>query len=134
MRKKINVRAYERRLRVIKRKLKKLNVRLDDPEECLDILERIVEKGRPVIRNLMWDTVDKYFHFLIQNMHFSDRKRYYRLMREYDRIDKEAETLNDSLLLEVRKSRDFQEISDIAYVKTVRVDTHSLKLAARGRY
>lgn len=129
--KKTCVRNYQYRLVAIKRRL---NVGLREPEDCLNLLEKIVEKRRPVVRNLIWYTVDKYFYFLIQNMSFNDKKRYDRLMKKYDRIDKEAETLNYPVFLKSRKSRDFQEIGDRVYVKTARVDKYSLKLALKGKY
>lgn len=126
MNKKTCVRNYQYRLAAIKRRL---NVGLREPEDCLNLLEKIVEKGRPVVRNLIWYTIDEKFNSLIQNIYLTDKKRYNRLMEEYDRVDKEAETLDYSVFLKSRKSRDFQEIGDRVYVKTARVDRYSLRLA-----
>lgn len=126
--------VYERRLKAIKRRLKKweeVELEGDDaPEKCLDILERIVEKGRPVIRNFVWDTVDKYFHSLVKNMWFSDEEKYDRLMRRYDIINDKADEVNESLLLGVRGNLD--DFDGIGIKTAYKIDTYSLELA-RGR-
>ncbi len=126
MRKKRITGNYQYRLSAIRRRL---NIRLDEPEECLDILEKIIKKGRPVARNLIWCAVDEKFNSLVGLNRFKYEKR-------YNKIIERAEVLDKPLKEEIMKDRDLGwelkhlNEDEIGYIgKTGRIDRHSLELA-----
>ena len=93
---------YKHRLKVVK---KKLSLKLEKPEECLDVLEKILKKKKPVARNFVWNTVDERFHDLVSLL-FQNSERYMFLMKRYDKLTKVTEDLDKPLIDKVRDERD----------------------------
>ncbi len=106
-----------------------LNIGLDKPEECLDILERIMEKGRAVYGNILWDTVDSRFQKLISNMALIDKKRYNRLIKRYDLICENVNSLRNSVKMEIMQKKIDSAEQTRRYRRYGRVESSLLTIA-----
>lgn len=104
-----------------------LDVKLKEPEECLYILERIVEKGRPVNRNLLWYLVDSQLQIPLSNLFLVGSEKYTRLKKKYDRICERADEINDPIRFEIGETKHF----DKDYLKVPRL---ALKLGKIKKY